>query len=31
MEDQVYQIQRMLANKLDKYRRGGNQYVDNNI
>jgi len=31
MEDQVFQIQRMLANELDAYRGKGNQYVDDNI
>ena len=31
MEDQVFQIQRMLANELDAYKRWGNQYVKNNI
>jgi len=31
MEDQVYQIQRMLADKLDAYSGRGNQYVDDNI
>jgi len=31
MEDWVYQIQRMLADKLDGYRGRGNQYVDDNI
>ena len=31
MENQVYQIQRMLANELDTYRRRGNSYVNNNI
>ena len=31
MEDQVFQIQRMLANKLDTYREKENQYVDDNI
>jgi len=31
MEDWVYQIQRMLADKLDTYSRRENQYVDNNI
>jgi len=31
MKDQVYQIQRMLANELDVYSGQGNQYVDNNI
>jgi len=31
MEDWVYQIQRMLADRLDKYKERGNQYVDDNI
>ena len=31
MENQVYQIQRMLADKLDAYRERGNYYVDDNI
>ena len=31
MKDQVFQIQRMLANELDTYKEQGNQYVDNNI
>jgi len=31
MKDQVYQIQRMLADELDVYSGRGNQYVDNNI
>ena len=31
MEDQVYQIQRMLTDKLDAYSGRENQYVDNNI
>ena len=31
MEDWIFQIQRMLANELDVYRRQGNQYVDDNI
>jgi len=31
MEDQVFQIQRMLADELDMYKRQGNQYVKNNI
>jgi len=31
MEDWVYQIQRMLADKLDIHSRQGNQYVDDNI
>ena len=31
IEDQVFQIQRMLADKLNAYKRWGNQYVKNNI
>ena len=31
MKDQAFQIQRMLADKLDKYKGRGNAYVDNNI
>jgi len=31
IEDQIFQIQRMLANKLDKYNIRGNSYVDNHI
>ena len=31
MEDWVFQIQRMLANKLNIYKRWENQYVENNI
>jgi len=31
MKDQIYQIQRMLADELDAYSGRGNQYVDNNI
>ena len=31
MEDQIFQIQRMLADELDVYRGKGNQYVDDNI
>jgi len=31
MEDQVYQIQRMLANKLNTYKEQENKYVDDNI
>jgi len=31
MEDQTYQIQRMLTNKLNAYKRRGNKYVDDNI
>jgi len=31
MKDQAYQVQQMLADKLDKYKGQGNQYVDDNI
>jgi len=31
MEDWVYQIQRMLADELDRYKGRGNQYIDDNI
>ena len=31
MENQAYQVQWMLANKLDKYKGWENQYVDKNI
>ena len=31
MENQIFQIQRMLANKLDAYRGKGNSYMDDNI
>ena len=31
MEDQVFQIQQMLADKLDAYKGKGNKYIDNNI
>ena len=31
MEDWVFQIQRMLADELDRYKRRGNIYVDENI
>ena len=31
IEDQVYQVQYMLADKLDNYKGQGNQYVDDNI
>ena len=31
MEDWVFQIQRMLANELDKYKGQENIYVDENI
>ena len=31
IEDQVFQIQRMLADELDVYKGWGNQYVEDNI
>jgi len=31
MEDQAYQIQRILANELYVYKEQGNKYVDDNI
>ena len=31
MDEQVFQIQRMLANELDHYKGRGNDYVDMNI
>ena len=31
MKDQIFQIQRMLADELDVYKGKGNQYVDDNI
>ena len=31
MENRAYQVQWMLANKLDKYKGWKNQYVDKNI
>ena len=31
IENWVYQIQQMLADKLDNYKGKGNKYVDNNI
>ena len=31
VENQVFQIQRMLASKLDAYKRCGNKYVDEHI
>jgi len=31
MDEQVFQIQRMLANELDRYKGRGNDYVDMNI
>jgi len=31
MDEQVFQIQRMLANKLNRYKGKGNNYVNENI
>ena len=31
MDEQVFQVQRMLADELDWYKEKGNKYVDNNI
>ena len=31
MEDQTFQIQRMLVDELDRYKGKGNTYMDNNI
>jgi len=31
IENQVFQIQKMLADKLDTYKEQGNQYVEDNI
>ena len=31
MGDWTYQVQHMLADKLDNYKEQGNQYMDNNI
>ena len=31
MDNRVFQIQRMLADKLDRYKGKGNKYVDENI
>jgi len=31
MDKRVFQIQRMLANKLDHYKKRGNRYMKNNI
>ena len=31
MEDRTFQIQRMLADELDKYKEKGNTYMDENI
>jgi len=31
MKERTFQIQRMLANKLNQYKERGNKYMDNNI
>jgi len=31
MDEQAFQIQRMLADELDHYKERGNRYVDDNI
>ena len=31
MDERAFQVQRMLADKLDQYKGKGNLYVDNNI
>ena len=31
MNEQAFQIQRMLANELDHYKEKGNRYMDDNI
>ncbi len=31
IENRAYQVQRLLAYKLDEYKRRGNNYVDENI
>jgi len=31
MDDRAFQVQRMLANELDHYKRKGNDYMDSNI
>ena len=31
IKDQSFQVQRMLADKLDRYKGKGNSYVDKNI
>jgi len=31
IKDWVFQVQRMLANELDRYKGRGNKYVDKNI
>jgi len=31
MDEQAFQVQRMLADKLDHYKEKGNDYMDSNI
>ena len=31
MNEQAFQIQRMLADELDQYKGRGNSYVDDNV
>jgi len=31
MDEQAFQVQRMLADELDRYKGKGNKYVDDNI
>ena len=31
MENQVFQVQRMLADELDAYKGQGNKYIDENV
>jgi len=31
MDEQAFQVQRMLADELDRYKKRGNSYVDKNI
>ena len=31
MEEQIFQVQRMLADKLDRYKGRENTYIDKNI
>ena len=31
MDEQAFQVQRMLANELDRYKGKGNKYMDDNI
>ena len=31
MDEQAFQVQRILANELDRYKERGNSYIDENI